>query len=299
MGDPCIVCHKTDKKNINLNDLPLILCTHCGLIHRATFDVPPAYYEVLDAGDTPEKRKIRFRNSIDRIKLFSRFVPRSGWCDVGTGEGIFLEALGGQGVGIEPSEESCKKAAQHGVKIVGHTIEDLSLIAKNNSVRTVSLFHVIEHLEHPDVEIRRIYDALPLGGFLIIETPNIDSPVFKLREYKDPLIYIEHLWYFSEKTLRALLEQSGFRIVASGGRDFDQYNLPIRESLFRLGFLPEDSFGKIATKDNSQNGSNDHPREEPVGESFVRVLMRRILSYLVIITGRLQYVWVVAEKSPK
>ena len=238
MSNPCIICHKANQDKFTLNGLPLIRCANCGLIRREVFDISIVHYETLDAVDTPEKRKARFRNSIDRIKLFSRFVPRVGWCDVGTGEGIFLEVLsssGGQGVGIEPSEESCKKAASHGVKIVGRTIEDIGIVTKMSKVRTISLFHVIEHVERPDYEIRRIYEALSPGGFLIIETPNIDSFVFRLRNYKDPLIYPEHFWYFSKKNLQTLLKQSGFCIIASGRRDFDQYNLPIRESLFRLG----------------------------------------------------------------
>ena len=297
MTRACLICHESEHEELILNELPLLRCRQCGLIRREKFDMPISHYEELDVCDTPEKREIRFRNSLDRVKTLFRFVPRVGWCDVGTGEGIFLEALatiGGQGVGIEPSRKGCKKAIAHGVKIVGHDIKDIDVISKIEPVRVVSLFHVIEHLEHPDIEVRRIYDALPPGGFLIIETPDIDSPVFRLRKYKDQLIYPEHLWYFSDNTLRALLKHIGFHIVASGGRDFDQYNISIRESLFRLGLSLK--------KPGALRSNADARRREggallsPRAWNLFRKVVRRILSSVVVATGRLQYVWVVAQK---
>ncbi len=298
MNDSCVVCGSSDLQEVVLNGLPLLRCSGCGLLWQAEPSLGKSYYEELDAGDTPEKREARFRNSRDRIRLFTRFVPRAGWCDVGTGEGIFLEALAaarGQGVGIEPSEGSREKAATHGVRIVGDTIADLGRVVQEApATRVVSLFHVIEHLKDPDVEIRRIYDVLPPGGFLVIETPDIDSPVFKLRKYKDPLIYPEHLWYFSDKTLRVLLERTGFRVVASGVRDFDQYHLPIRESLFRLGLLS----AKQTEDGSAGEGMPGGPKAIPsaVRDGLVRRAIRFILSRIVIMTGRLQYVWVVAQK---
>ncbi|MFZ2500418.1 MAG: class I SAM-dependent methyltransferase [Minisyncoccia bacterium] len=268
------------------------------MIRRTTFDRPVSYYEALNPADIPEKRAARFRNSKNRIRLFSRFVPLSAWCDIGTGEGIFLEALklcGGSGVGIEPSEECRKKAIRHGVTIVGHTIEDITVVTEYEPVRVVSLFHVIEHLEHPEVELKRVYDALPSCGFLIVETPNIDSPVYRLRRYKDPLIYPEHLWYFSETTVRALLEKVGFRVVASGKRDFDQYNLPIRESLFRLGFSKRNPSEALTKRGTVAAGVHVHEKAS-ADDTWLRVLVRRGLSLLVVLAGRLQYTWVVAQK---
>lgn len=300
MTQECIVCGGTDHEKIVLNRLPLLRCRGCGLIRRREFDISISYYEEIDPSDTPEKRRARLRNSKDRIRQLSPFVPLSGWCDVGTGEGIFLEALaarGGTGIGIEPGDLGKKKAAEHGVRIAGETIEDIARVASQEDVRVVSLFHVIEHLERPDIEIRRIHDALPPSGFLVLETPDIDSPVFKLRGYEDPLIYPEHLWYFSEKTLRVLLEKRGFRVIATGRRDFDQQNIPIRESLFRLGLS---SRGPVYGKrtDVRPERERQMPRESASRGSGARTFLRRVLSRLVAVTGRLQYLWVVAQKAP-
>ncbi len=248
MGQTCSICVQPMRIRITLNDLPLRQCEKCHLMRRETFDLPVSYYEKLESGDFGEKRNARYRNSLDRIRLFKKYVPLKSWCYVCTGEGIFLEALaniGGSGVGIEPSESSRLKAKQHGIQIVGKSIEELSKEMLLN-VNVVSLFHVIEHL-----------------------------------------------WYFSEKTLRSLVEKSGFSVIASGKRDFDQFNLPIKESLRRLGFLRWDKV-EVNKSEKVDDGIHESKLQR---KSVFRSVIRYVLSLLVITTGNLQYTWVIAQKN--
>lgn len=267
---------------------------NCHLVSRRDFDIPISYYSALDAGDAPDKLQARLRNSRDRIKLFRRFVPLTGWCDVGTGEGIFLETLrraGGSGVGIEPSVPSRAQAQERGVVIAGTTVDEVASVVQRNHSQVVSLFHVIEHLERPDEALQKIYAALPKGGFLIIETPDFDSPVFRSREHQ-ALIYPEHLWYFSTKTLCTLVKQSGFEIVASGRRDFDQNNLSIWESLQRLGLPPQNSW----SSECEPTPRHEHGLVATKKNSILRSVVRKVLNRLVVLGDRLEYVWIVASK---
>lgn len=294
----CVVCGSVEKRALVYNDLPLYRCASCGLRWRQEFDVPLSHYEQTGSGTTPERRAARVRNARDRIKTIFRGLPRTGVCDVGAGEGTFLEVLarmGGSGFGIEPGLQYCREAAELGVRIIGSTVESSVEALAREQVRTFTLFHVIEHLPEPHKMLRVLFDALPAGGYLILETPNIDSPILRAEQHRDKLIYPEHLFYFNEYNLRLLLQHSGFSVLRAGRRDFDQYHRPIRDSLWRLTFLPrfrseQKEEESRFLRDTTTNARSHHP------ESAVRTLVRATLARLVVASGRLNYMWVVAQK---
>lgn len=281
---PCIVCGSTERQELELNGLPLFKCPSCALMRRRTFDMPLSHYEETDPRSSPERISARRRNAHDRIRTLFAGIPKDGVCDVGTGEGTFLAALaedGGSGVGIEPGRRYREEAARMGVRMVGETFSDVPRAVREEGVRTLTLFHVIEHVERPDEMLRLFYEALPPGGRVIIETPNMHSPVLKAAKYRDPLVYPEHLYYFNEDNLRRLLENAGFRVAAQGRRDFDQYSMSLRQSLRRLLRAP---YGAPV------------PLAPAVRQEGWRGMLRSWLSRRVIATGRLNYMWFVAQK---
>jgi SAM-dependent methyltransferase len=223
-----------------------------------------------------------------------QYMPLSGICDLGTGEGTFLEVLkdeGGGGVGIEPGKKYVAEAMKNGVHIVGATEADAARVVREEGVQSFTLFHVIEHVPNPRKTLETLFDALPKGGFVFLETPTMDSPVLRAKHYDDALIYPEHLFYFNDSNLRTLLEQVGFVVVGQGRRDFDQYHLPIRESLRRLLLrFPKQT---IAAQMPQQH---EPAFAQEVRSSLVRSLVRTALARLVVASGRLNYQWVVAQK---
>jgi SAM-dependent methyltransferase len=277
----CIVCSSVPEQT-RLNDLPVYRCPTCGLFWRQTFDVPISYYEEYSPNGSPEQRETRLRNARDRVRTLFAGVPRTGVCDVGTGDGAFLEALaleGGSGVGIEPSKEGREEAQKRGVVIVGEVLEDITKVPAD-ARQTITLFHVIEHVERPDEMLKLFSSVLPRGGRLIIETPTMDSPVLRAKGYKDQLVYPEHLYYFTEHNLTLLLERAGFIVRAHGRRDYDQYRLPIRESLRRL-LVPAGTPQQV----------------QPMVEQGLRARLRGWLARRVMSSGRINYQWVVAQKQ--
>lgn len=290
----CHVCRTPNPESVTCNNLPLFRCSSCGLLWRQDFDVPLAYYDEADAGSTPARRSARMRNCKDRIALMRRYMPIVHVCDVGTGEGTFLEALkeaGGSGVGIEPGKKYVAEAQTHGVRIVGATEADAAGVVQQEGIQSFTLFHVIEHVPNPRQTLQTLFDALPPGGCILLETPTMDSPILRAKQYQDALIYPEHLFYFNDTNLPRLLDEVGFRVVAHGRRDFDQYHLPIRESLRRL-FL---RFPKQPP--TKQAGAGHEPiAAAEMRSSWVRSVVRILLARLVIASGRLNYQWVIAQK---
>ena len=93
--EQCIVCGGEGVQEV-WNGLDILQCPSCSLAWRRHFDLPDNYYndlnlERLDLDN--DKSASRLSNSWSRLRAIRQFLPPGGICDVGCGEGFFLEAL--------------------------------------------------------------------------------------------------------------------------------------------------------------------------------------------------------------
>jgi SAM-dependent methyltransferase len=217
---------------------------------------------------------------------------------VGCGEGLFLKVLKDAGYndcfGIEPGIFAQGYAEKHGLRIKQGRIEDLGELLNEEVVSVITLFHVVEHLQDPRAAIKLIHDHLPIGGHLVLETPDIDSYMIRKLDYRHPLIYPEHLFYFNEQTLCALLTDVGFSIIDSGRRDFDLPHTSIRQLLGYVGLSAQ--VGAGASEELCRQGS-----ERGASSTERRPLIRRLASHMLAATvhmlNRENYIWMVARRE--
>lgn len=211
---------------------------------RQSFDVPISHYEEAQGGFSKEKEKLQRRNISDRIRTISTYVQLDNTCDIGGSKGYFVEELiqkGRKGVyGIDPNKIQVEAAVQRGTPMVAGSTEDIHRIFPERKTQNATLFHVIEHLPDPIKTVSEIYEALPNKGIFIVETPDFSSYAFRKLNYIHKLVYEEHFFYFNQNNLQEFLKKIGFNIIYIGKRDFDQYHLNIRESLFRLGLIKKE-----------------------------------------------------------
>jgi hypothetical protein len=78
------------------------------------------------------------------------------------------------------------------------------------------MWDVIEHVNNPSAEIAQARCLLKPGGWLVLHTMDISSPIARLMGRRWPWLMDMHLYYFSQKTLAQLLQQNGFNVVCSG-----------------------------------------------------------------------------------
>lgn len=110
--------------------------------------------------------------------------------------------------GCDPSAKAVAQAWDfNGVRLeVGDEEAALPLVA---GADLITLSHVLEHLEDPRASLARIRRALAPSGMLMFEVPCLAAP-----EANPPgLFTLEHLNYFSETSLAALLARAGFEVV--------------------------------------------------------------------------------------
>lgn len=139
---------------------------------------------------------------------------RTNWLlDVGAGAGLFLHAAqrdGWQVQGVEIASGGVEFArSRFGLDVIQGRMTEAGLPDQRYDV--VTLQETIEHLLDPLADLCEIYRVLRPGGILCITTPNLDSLTFKLigREWS-VLSPGEHLFYFTRRTLHAVLERAGF-----------------------------------------------------------------------------------------
>lgn len=156
------------------------------------------------------------RRGLDGDVRFLNVLPGGRVLDVGCGSGewlSFMRKLGWQAEGIDFDEKAVKAARQSGFEVGCGAVEQQHY--PDERFDAVVLNHVIEHVPDPVATLKECRRILKKGGRLVLMTPNSSSlghSVFKQdwRGLEPP----RHLHVFSNQSMRALLEKSGFKKIS-------------------------------------------------------------------------------------
>jgi SAM-dependent methyltransferase len=157
-------------------------------------------------------------NEATRIRRMQYLTPHisqgASVLEVGCSSGFMLFPLkedGHECIGIEPSGVFSAYVKNRGI-VVYSSLEDL---VKNESGRKFDIiqhFFVLEHITTPQTFLESQLGLLKTGGKIILEVPNAADPLYSV--YDIPAFErfywsIAHPWYFSEASLRFLLDRVG------------------------------------------------------------------------------------------
>ncbi len=182
------------------------------------------YLKFFDQERADTELKIRARQSKSKI---SRIKPHCSSAslsllDVGSGPGYFVRECidsGIQAVGGEVNAD----AVRYGVEKLGVTFQNL-LDAAPESFDVVTFFHVLEHLEKPDVLLSPAVTALKKGGLVYIHVP-VGEPMssrlvwilkrlLKGKADRRGSLYLpDHVSGFSKKGISALATRNGLEVI--------------------------------------------------------------------------------------
>jgi 2-polyprenyl-3-methyl-5-hydroxy-6-metoxy-1,4-benzoquinol methylase len=142
--------------------------------------------------------------------------------DIGCGNGAFLDlALGSgwtiAGVDIKLADD----ARELDCPLWEGRLEEIDFCGKTFTV--VRLNHVLEHTQDPLNELKICRGLVAPGGILFISVPNIAGISPRLKSLQSRLhlkshrwrhyAAMHHLFFFSPRTLTALVERAGFRVL--------------------------------------------------------------------------------------
>jgi 2-polyprenyl-3-methyl-5-hydroxy-6-metoxy-1,4-benzoquinol methylase len=189
----------------------------CGLVRQnpqpQPDDLVQAYLEVADER-YEEEASGRVETFSRALRDISRHEQSGRLLDVGCHTGIFLDVArraGWETCGVEPSRWSAERARARGLTVVHSTLAEADF--PEGSFDVVTMWDVIEHLADPYQELLRAQRLLRPNGLLALSTMNVDAWFPRLLGRRWPWYMQMHLYYFTPKTLRQMLERAGFRMV--------------------------------------------------------------------------------------
>lgn len=194
----------------------LVKCSSCGLIYvnpRLKYEQILNIYRAGEDRDFVSQSLAREKTFANYAKLLEKYSPVGKILDIGTGSGAFLAAAKKRGwdvYGIEPNVWLSGWASKN----YGINVQSGTLRAQNypdNFFDVVTLWDVLEHVGDPKGELLEIGRILKPGGLLIVNFPDISSLLAKAFGRKWWFLLSVHLYYFSPRTMKKLLDSAGFK----------------------------------------------------------------------------------------
>jgi 2-polyprenyl-3-methyl-5-hydroxy-6-metoxy-1,4-benzoquinol methylase len=167
--------------------------------------------------------------------------------DVGCDHGNLLVSLGKNRkvrcYGVEVSPAAASMARRRGINVFCGPLESAPRNFRGFHLST--LIDVIEHVVNPVKTLEELYDRTKPGGYLYLETPNLNSLVYKLgillcntpmanSSKMRRLFPREHIQYFCPLALKKCLKKIGWKIVRYKNRRLTGEQLAVSPTLSLL-----------------------------------------------------------------
>lgn len=235
----------------------LLRCDKCGFMF--TQSVPDEneigrYYETPDYISHSDTSKGVMNNVYHHVRKFmlhkkSTLVKRvtglskGSILDIGTGTGYFsneMKRVGWEVSAIEKSEQARDFARRHfGIEVDDDKAINSYLPATFDAI---TLWHVMEHLQHLDETWEILSSILKNKGSLIIAVPNPSS--YDASKYKEMWAAYDvprHLWHFTPDVIRQMGEKHGFLLKQILPMPFDAFYVSMLSEKYKKN---KDSFIK-------------------------------------------------------
>jgi MoaA/NifB/PqqE/SkfB family radical SAM enzyme/2-polyprenyl-3-methyl-5-hydroxy-6-metoxy-1,4-benzoquinol methylase len=257
----CMVCHtpvptrpiahvrEHEYKNTTSLVFPVYRCPKCELVYlNPRPDVselktiyPPDYYSYHLSMDNEKNTAVESLvksvwYKMARQSRQQRIVPHLESpqgrplriLDIGCGTGAELENIkmflpsDTETYGVEIDPDTVKTAENRGHKVYAGRFEDVEI--PENYFDLIVSFHVIEHVERPDLFLRKCMNALTDKGIALIETPNTDSLDYQVLQEKHWGGYHapRHWQLFNIETFKTMAKEINANIV-----DYGPYNTAV------------------------------------------------------------------------
>ena len=245
--EKCPLCGKTDFRKVMTcvdhyatgESFDLCRCVSCGFMftqHFPSEDEIGRYYESPDYishSDTREGlmnniyhivRRHMLRKKQELISKYSN-IAKGSLLDIGTGTGYFAQYMCEQGWNVTAIEKSPKARAfaqtNFGLDVFP---PDVLSTLSDQTFHVITLWHVMEHLEHLNDTWDNLHRIIKDDGLLVIAVPNhlsADAQIYAdmWAAYDVP----RHLWHFSPSTMQQFGLKHGFDLMQTLPMPFDAF----------------------------------------------------------------------------
>ena len=222
----CPISGSTDAVLVSSKDrhgkpLRNVMCQESGLIY-----VDPVPFENTEEFYQTEYRKSYkgvhrprpkhvYRAGKIALERYSRLSgllsPSANCLDAGSSSGEFVYLLKSRSHNAQGVEANIPYAEYSQSQLeIQVSISPFSEFKTEEKFDLITMFHVLEHLEHPVRDLSHLGNLLKPGGYFVIEVPNILYPDMAFSHKWHP----GHLFSFSAQTLSMLMQKAGFKTIS-------------------------------------------------------------------------------------
>lgn len=225
---PCRICADTMYRPFAIkNGFHLERCQGCGLV-QVTDDLSKVnlaeYYDqeffdetydwLQEAG--PGRRK-EYRKFNYRLEEIEALKPQKGVIlDIGCSFGFFLDVARTRGwhpVGVEIGEYAARFAREK-LSLEVHIGDLLEAPLEEGRFDAITMWNVLEHLNDPLAQFRRINALLKPGGLIVFTTGDVDSYIRRIEGLRwRALIPPIHVANYSFPVIERMFERTGFEVA--------------------------------------------------------------------------------------
>ena len=232
----------------------LYRCEDCGFLFTQSVPVEAEigrYYESPDYishTDTHKGLMNRVYHWVRKYMLASkaRLVKRQSQLkqgsllDIGTGTGYFAQTMKAKGWQVSAIEKS-PQARQFSKEHFNLDVDAPEKLAtyKEGTFDAITLWHVMEHLEHLNETWETLFRILKENGVLIIAVPNPTS--YDAQKYKEMWAAYDvprHLWHFSPSVMQQFGAKHGFVLAERHPMPFDAFYVSMLTEKYKKHGLP-------------------------------------------------------------
>jgi 2-polyprenyl-3-methyl-5-hydroxy-6-metoxy-1,4-benzoquinol methylase len=244
----CPVCggaqikHKINCKDhyVTGEEFEIVECQDCGFMFTRNFpveDVIGRYYDTPNYISHSDTRRGPVNTIYHHVRRYmlgqkARLVchaagkRRGRLLDIGAGTGYFAATMVGRGWDVTAIEKS-PSAREFARKTFGLELKQADALNANlepKSFDAITLWHVMEHLQHLNATWERISELLADSGVLVVAVPNPTS--YDAARYADMWAAYDvprHLWHFTPRSMEQLAGKHGFELKQSYPMPFDAF----------------------------------------------------------------------------
>jgi SAM-dependent methyltransferase len=152
---------------------------------------------------------------IDRLRFIREClggdtIGRESFADIGDPNGIFLRALGKEGVSANISEPCVRAVAAKGLAVVRCDAEHLPF--RDASIDHILFFEILEHLPNPVAALEELARVSRRSAFISI--PYLSHTLIHRYRYDTTVPPFEnHVFEFSDADFRKIVSHTGFSVA--------------------------------------------------------------------------------------
>lgn len=212
----CILCNSSGLENLDeYSQHYLVQCRKCGFVFSqriATEEELIKFYSRYHINEplslVTMKRYDEWLDNLEAYRLTNNLL------DIGSGDGYFLERAKQRGwntYGTEFTQRQAEVAEAKGIRMHKGILNPANY--SPGLFDAITSIEVIEHINNPNDEVRKINSILRTGGVVYVTTPNFNAlSRYYFKNRWNIFAYPEHLSYYTRSTLSRLFRSNGFKV---------------------------------------------------------------------------------------